>query len=414
LSTSTLATGSTWPSQHILAISPVSRSSTVDVEARTTPNPDASIRSPAEFFRQQHANLSKNTVQDVFRLCDIQSPVVELPWHSVPEYDQLFTIDDHPHLADLSDDFMFLDSQTGGGILDNTLNSTAHSHNLIDLSQAGSRPLEVTRPTYPLSIHFSPVMMNALSQTKSTLPRLAWPDWIPFSNVLTFPFENLYDSTSSRLLRQQPLDMQALHMILHRLINDKSIAGVLEHPDTNLDKLFQVGINHLFSLGTHCLSNIIGFVAAPYRLALVWGIFLSPLVLGDGPALNVVITRGPFATTAFPISWSMCYPLQYTCQRQDLATTKILLSHITDPELCRVYDPIRHLLQKRQRQDYSARLQILDLLLKHGVRLNVEETSWYGTPDWSDEELSLFEEHCPEHSFEIYFRGGALIHILKT
>ena len=227
---------------------------------------------------------------------------------------------------------------------------------------------------------------------------------------------NMSHPSTSQLIRQLGIDHQFIYMIFQRLINDGVSRDTLIEPQTELDHFFKTGIMYCFSLGEEVLIDIINATPSPYNLPLVQNMFCAALVLGSAPVLKIImmLDQEDIVNRPFLLGDHQTYPLEYASINEDAQTTQILLDHGADPKRHKSpgYPDRVARIPFGQGSDVNARIQILRMLLDHGLKVN-PNFSPSKKLHHSKDMFSMLITHCLNNNFEVFFHDRALPRILR-
>jgi ankyrin repeat protein len=228
-------------------------------------------------------------------------------------------------------------------------------------------------------------------------------------DVISCSVESFYHANTSQLLRKESVDLQILHVIFYRLVNDDNAIRALTCPRTNADKLLRVGVEHIFSLGARLLGELLDSAPPPYRLALEQGLFRAAIEMGAGRTLQTILERDfnpnrPFSFGSVPI-----YPLERTCHAGHLEATRILLEYGADPNEYAMDHPLAAIWFSRGANEKKdpTKIQLVRLLLSRGVVLNPGDA--YTMLQFCESEaVLLVVSHFVKQSYELFIRNDAL------
>jgi ankyrin repeat protein len=186
-----------------------------------------------------------------------------------------------------------------------------------------------------------------------------------------YPVGTLCHPETVKLLRNQSINHQMLHMVVHRLINDENAILALQDPTTGNDELFKAGVDYIFSFRSSILAQFIDLTPQPYRDALEQGLFCAAIEAGSVRGLKNLLSRGFNARVVLKFGHKKCYPLERSCEKREVEIARILLKrygcpegfhwdslvgYIAPPERCSHHDP--------------GLIEIIRLFLEHGAKMS--------------------------------------------
>jgi ankyrin repeat protein len=272
-----------------------------------------------------------------------------------------------------------------------------------------------------LSTSITPLLARILSTSN---PRLL-SDQLLRENRIDFSFERLHRPSTWKLLLKQSVDQQLFQMIFHRLVNDSRSMEVLQEPKTGQDRLFETGVQYIFSLGAPFLITIIETVPLTYRPALEQGMFCAAVELGAAHILEAIYLRGFEVKKLFSFGKSgACYPLERSCYLHHVEATRVLLNCGADANqgskwdtpLLSVFGSGPHQFTREAFQISQEAIQIAYLLLKNGARVGGSEAKSMFSNCPLHHHLALvdyFIDYFIDQKFKVFIKQGALVTILS-
>jgi ankyrin repeat protein len=256
----------------------------------------------------------------------------------------------------------------------------------------------------------APVIRKMLPMVRS-LFRI---DRFSLITISELSIQKQYSPGAMQLLHKEPLDFQFLHYVLHRLVNDDSATEALGDPQTNVDKLFQASLQHIFTLESRLVNGLIDSVPSHLKIALEQALFCAALEMNASSTLEAIIDRGfdPNRTLRFGHQW-LC-PLERSCRKRHLKATKILLEHDADPNKHVSHHVLNVVfgLHKRRPERHPDDTEIFRLLLTYGARVTQDDMLLL-ILRCNTTELSVLMETFAAESFEKFIAGGELAQIFR-
>jgi ankyrin repeat protein len=256
--------------------------------------------------------------------------------------------------------------------------------------------------------HFSKLMIQTFSQMSLGFEPFSRSLLLIGDTISQCSFENMYSRNTMELLRGQSFDHQMFHMVVYRLINDGSAISALQNPRTANDKFFKIALEHIFLHGSHIIGQCINSTPEPYKDALQHTLFRAAIELGSVPVVEILLSQGFNARAIMNFGRWRCYPLERSCARYDVETTRILLER----GACGEQFSWEYFLGKSYThkgihlKGDDTVIEIIRLLVKNDVKICTDAAHYIF--QYCDAELFLATTVDPDdHSYKsVVLRGG--------
>ena len=237
-------------------------------------------------------------------------------------------------------------------------------------------------------------------------------------DMSAFRVERLCHPRTSQLLRKQSIDVQFLHLIIFRLVNNENALHALDNPQGSVDRLYKAGVQYLFSLEAHSLGEVLDSAATSYTTALEQGLFCAAVEMGVGKMVNAILERGLSPDRPFNFTGFKRYPLERSCAKRHVEVTRILIKFGADPNKHISASPLYILTRgynesiRKPEEILSASLEILSTLLENGAMMEPGSVPRI-LISCESEMLPLLASGFARSSHEMFIFNGALASILK-
>ncbi|KAH7067905.1 ankyrin repeat-containing domain protein [Paraphoma chrysanthemicola] len=354
---------------------------------------------------EHHVSSFMDNASGIFTFSD-QFNEFDVPWGNLANNTYGFNAPEPEYLAWLSKPSDALE------ILLDDLNVDELVHADVDLSVAAPSSWKMTTQDFFKVPDFSASVIQVLKKMLPVAEPTFQSNWLSKDIIVDFPADKFCHSDQLQLLRKQSVDIQAFHMILHRLVDDEDAISALRTPRTNADRLLQAGVEYIFALGPQLLGKLLDRTPYPYDTALQQGLFCAAIEMGAYRALRAILARGFEHNRIFNFGRSQNrYPLEQSCLRYSVDITRILLESGADPNKESSGHILTYLVRPREEEAVAAK-QILGLLIKHGMEIRPAAAQ----PIFQDSEpemLLVMAVPTFSHTFEGMILSGAFARVLN-
>lgn len=251
------------------------------------------------------------------------------------------------------------------------------------------------------------VLMKMLPVAEATFQS----NWLSKDIVVNFQAENFCHPHQLQLLRKQSIEIQAFHMILHRLVHDGSAIATLGDPQNTADRLLQAGLEYVFSLGPQLLGELLDRTPYPYDTALQQALFCSAIKMGAHRALKAILARGFEHDRIFNFGHSQNrYPLEESCSTMSVDITRVLPESGANPNKKFPRHLLTHIARWRKEEAAAAK-QIFSLLIKYGMEIQPEAAKSIFV-NCEPEMLLVMAVQTFSHTFEGMILSGGVARVL--
>jgi ankyrin repeat protein len=220
---------------------------------------------------------------------------------------------------------------------------------------------------------------------------------------------------AKQLVQKEPLDFQVLYYVLHRLVNDEDAIEVLGDPRTSVDKLYQVGLQHILRRKPRFINGLIDSVPSHLKVTFEQALFCAALEMNESSALEAIIHRGFDVNRILNYGRTRLYPLERSCEKKHLETTKILLENHADPNIYSRHHALGIIfgIHEQRRERHYNDLEIIHLLLKHGAKFQNSDFTGPLINRSNLTELKIIMENLDSKRFELFTDGYVLPKIFR-
>jgi len=227
--------------------------------------------------------------------------------------------------------------------------------------------------------------------------------------VSALPLRTTHAPEALHLIRSECTEFQVFHMILDHLVNAGTPMGSSSARTEDMEQLFKVGLQYVFSLPTGILGQLLESIPELYGSALQQGLFCAAIVHGATQTLDLILSQGFDFDRPFMFDHRLFYPLEAACTYGQVEIVRSLLMHGADPNKFMINCPIRWVVGSKATS--TRKQQLIDILLIYGATLHTKD-ALIVLHECSNHLVPLFVQSALEKGFNAFVESGALAAML--